>query len=81
MDGSSGVANSAFAIDYSSGDVILSRPMVIYVGGKGDLTVDTVGGQTVTFTNVPAGSYLRVLVTKIHDTSTASGLVGVYYSS
>jgi hypothetical protein len=39
-------------------------------GSNGDVTVQTVGGQTVTFANVPVGSYVFVQCTKVLATGT-----------
>lgn len=51
----------------------------IYVGIGGDLVVITLGGQTVTYTNVVAGMYYGGLVTRVLATgTTAGGLVGRY---
>jgi hypothetical protein len=45
---------------------------VLYVGGAGDLTVDTVGGDAVTFVAVPAGSFIPVQVTRVYATGTSA---------
>ena len=45
---------------------------VLYVGGAGDLTVDTVGGDAVTFVAVPAGSFIPVQVTRVYSTGTSA---------
>ena len=48
----------------------------IYVGGAGDIKLVTVGGETVTFMAVPAGSILPVRAARIWSTgTTATNLV------
>lgn len=50
----------------------------LYVGTTGDLRVTTAGGDTVTFTSVPAG-FFPVKVTKVLATSTtASGIIRLF---
>ena len=41
-------------------------------GGSGDVAVVTVGGQTVTFKNVPVGSYVFVQCVKVLATGTGA---------
>jgi hypothetical protein len=45
---------------------------VLYVGGAGDLKVDTVGGDAVTFVAVPAGSFIPVQVTRVYASGTSA---------
>jgi hypothetical protein len=45
---------------------------VLYVGGAGDLTVDTVGGDAVTFVAVPAGSFIPVQVKRVYAAGTTA---------
>ena len=45
---------------------------VLYVGGAGDLKVDTVGGDAVTFVAVPAGSFIPVQVKRVYATGTSA---------
>lgn len=52
---------------------------VLYVGGAGDLTVDTVGGDAVTFVAVPAGSFIPVQVTRVYAAgTTATSIVALW---
>jgi len=52
---------------------------VLYVGGAGDLKVDTVGGDAVTFVAVPAGSFIPVQVTRVYSTGTnATSIVALW---
>lgn len=51
---------------------------VLYVGGSGDLKVDTISGSTVTFKAVPIG-FFPVQVKKIYDTgTTASSIIALW---
>jgi len=52
---------------------------VLYVGGAGDLKVDTVGGDAITFVAVPAGSFIPVQVTRVYATgTTATSIVALW---
>jgi hypothetical protein len=51
---------------------------VLYVGGTGDLKVDTISGSTVTFKAVPIG-FFPVQVKKIYATgTTASSIIALW---
>lgn len=52
----------------------------LYVGGAGNITLDTVGGQTsVLFTAVPVGTVLALAVKRVRATgTTATALVALY---
>jgi hypothetical protein len=50
----------------------------IYVGGAGNVTVLTEGGQTVTFTAPPVGSFLWIKFTKVMVATTATLLLRLY---
>ena len=51
----------------------------IYVGGAGNITLDTVGGETsVLLTAVPAGTVLTLAVKRVRATgTTATALVAI----
>jgi hypothetical protein len=52
---------------------------VLYVGGAGNLRVDTIGGDDVTFTGVLAGSFIPVQVTRVYATgTTATSIVALW---
>ena len=72
----------AVAINLAA-DTVLSPPArYIYVGGVGNVKVDTEGGETgVVFTAVPTGGYVYVNVIKVYSTAngtTATNLVAGY---
>lgn len=71
-------ARHAFAVTPSDGTDLTNRVVALYVGAAGDVKLDTWGGETVTFTNVPVG-VLPVRVRRVYATgTTASGIIGLY---
>ena len=44
----------------------------LYIGGAGNVAVVTEGGDTVTFSGVPAGTTLVVRVTQVRATNTTA---------
>jgi hypothetical protein len=52
---------------------------VLYVGTGGILRVLTVGGDDVTFTNVPNGSFIPVQVLRVFaSTTTATNIIALW---
>ena len=52
---------------------------VLYVGGAGNLKVLTVGGDEVTFTAVPVGTFVPVQVLRVFATgTTATNIVALW---
>ena len=50
----------------------------IYVGGDGDVSVETADGSTIVFVGLTAGSFLPMLVTRVNSTSTtATNMVAI----
>ena len=49
----------------------------LYVGGAGNVTVTMLGGQSVTFTAVPAGSILPIRCTHV-TAATATAILGLW---
>ncbi len=52
--------------------------MGLYVGGAGNVQVDTGrGDKAVLFSNIPAGSIIPLVITKVYSTNTsATNMVG-----
>jgi len=63
-----------------SDTVDLATPTrALYVGGTGDVKVDMVGGSTLTFAAVQAGTLLAIRVRRVYATGTTAGsIVGVW---
>jgi len=64
------VPNRAVAVTPSDTTEVFAS--AIYVGSGGNVSVITEGGDTVTFSNVPAGTTLVIRVTRIRATSTTA---------
>jgi hypothetical protein len=47
----------------------------LYVGGAGDVAVILLGGQTLTFSAVPAGTILPVRAKQVKSTGTTATLI------
>lgn len=57
----------------------LDNGVCLYVGTGGDIKVRMVGGQDVTFVNVPNGSFLPIQVVRVFSSGTgASDLLALY---
>lgn len=50
----------------------INRGCVLFIGGFGDLAVETSGGDTLTFKNVPDGTFFPVHVVKVLSTGTTA---------
>jgi hypothetical protein len=79
---SSGLNSPAFraaAVTPDNSTDLPSFARGLYVGGAGDVKVDTAGADTVTFAGVPAGSLLPVRVRRVYATgTTATSIVAVW---
>lgn len=51
----------------------------LWVGTLGDVTVITVGGDTVTYPAVPAGTYLHVRAARVKATGTTATIIVAEY--
>jgi len=72
-------AERAFAITGNDSTDLTVFPRAIYVGGAGNVKVITLGGDTVTFSGVLAGTVLPVRVKRVFSTdTTATNLLGLY---
>lgn len=67
-------------IPYVGGDgTTPSWPCVLYIGGAGNIRVQTAGGDDVVFTGVLAGTFLPVQVTRVFATNTtATNIVALW---
>ncbi|MDD5006661.1 MAG: hypothetical protein PHS33_09210 [Candidatus Omnitrophica bacterium] len=81
MDSNTKNFRFAEAVVLSSTDHTCKYNSVIYVGTGGGIStvkVATVGGQDVTFTSVPSGTIIPLMVTKVYKTGTdATNLVAL----
>jgi hypothetical protein len=59
-------------------DATVFAASTLYVGGAGDVAVTTVGGDTVTFSAMAAGTILPVLVTQVKAATTATLIIRLY---
>lgn len=76
-----GPATRAVAVTPSDTADLAYASKRLWVGGAGNLKVDTVGGDTVVYTAVPAGTYILVRATRVYATpggSAASDIVAEY---
>jgi hypothetical protein len=51
----------------------------LYVGGTGNVSVVTIGGDIITFNGVPAGTTLPIQVLKLRSTSTTATLINALW--
>ena len=78
MSGLIDPANGAFLIVPSNSINLTEDTTGIYAGGAGDVKVQMINGDIVTFT-VPAGVVLPIQVRRVYATgTTASGVIGLY---
>lgn len=72
-------ATRAVAVTPSDGADLATFARALYIGGEGDVSCVTVGGDTVIFTAVAGGSILPVRVSRVRATgTTATGIVAVW---
>jgi len=62
-----------------STDLTISPARALYIGGAGNISVDTAAGDTVTFSGVTAGMILPVSVKRVRSTSTTATLIVALY--
>ncbi len=70
------VTSDTVNIVHPNGDTTASCE--VYVGGAGNVVVETSGGDIVTFTAVPVGSILPVSVKKVTTASTATLMIALW---
>lgn len=72
-------ATHAFAITPADGSDISFATRGLYVGASGDVKVDMLGGETVTFVGLAAGVIHPIRATRVYSTgTTATNILGVY---
>jgi len=72
-------AENAFAITPNNSVDLATNTRAIYIGGNGNISLITVGGNTVTFVGLLAGTLLPIRASRVNSTSTtATNLVGLY---
>ena len=74
--GAESPATNATAITPGA-SALANFPRALYVGGAGNVTVTMLGGQSVTFTAVPAGSILPIRCTHV-TAATATAILGLW---
>jgi hypothetical protein len=70
----------ANALPVTPGDVgsLPATTRALWIGGAGNVTVDTLGGQTVTLTAVAAGTLLPLQVSRVRSATTATLIVALW---
>ena len=53
-------------------DTLETYGSALYIGGAGDVAVVTEGGDTVTFSSVPAGTTIVLRITQVKSTGTTA---------
>ena len=72
-------AIKAVEVDPSVLETLVIPGAVLYIGTGGDVKVDTVSGDAVTFKNLADGSVLAVQVKKVYNTGTdATDIIALY---
>jgi hypothetical protein len=72
-------AIKAVDVDPSTLETLAIPGAVLYIGTGGDVKVDTISGDTVTFKNLADGSVLAVQVKKVYNTGTdADDIIALY---
>lgn len=77
--GMSGPANDAAAVTPNDGADLAFTARALYVGGAGDISVITQGGQTVLFAGASAGSIIPIRAARVRATgTTATNIVALW---
>ena len=72
-------AIKAVEVDPSVLQTLVIPGAVLYIGTGGDVKVDTISGDAVTFKNLADGSVLPVQVKRVYDTGTsAADIIALY---
>jgi hypothetical protein len=70
--------NIAYPGDQTTSPNNSKWPCVLYVGGAGDLTVLTAGGNTVTLVGVAAGTFIPIQVVRVFTSTTATSILALW---
>lgn len=74
-----GPIENGFSVTPADGSDQPQVSRAIWVGGAGNLSVVTRGGDTITLVGVPAGTMLPIRATRIRSTgTTATNIVALY---
>ena len=72
-------AENVNSVTPADGSDLAHVSRALYIGGTGDVKIDTISGDTVTFTGVLAGSFLPIRVARVYSTgTTATNILSVY---
>ncbi|MCP8881907.1 hypothetical protein NIM87_00130 [Devosia sp. XJ19-1] len=77
QNGLTAPATRATAITPHDANDLAFVTRAIYVGGAGDLSVIMRAGDTVTFSDVPAGTLLPIRVSRVLAATSATDVVGL----
>jgi hypothetical protein len=70
----------AYAVYAMSSQTSMGNPgCFLYVGGTGNVSIVTIGGDIITFNGVPAGTTLPIQVVKLRSTGTTATLVNALW--
>lgn len=79
VPGMAGPAENAFDVTPNDSADLSQFTRGLYLGNAGDVKVDTIGGDTVTFTSLSAGVIHPIRVARVYATgTTATNIIGVY---
>ena len=56
----------------------LNEGCILYVGGQGDVVVETVAGNEATFIGIQTGTFMPVQVLKVKTTTTATNIIAMW---
>jgi hypothetical protein len=74
-----GPIENGFSVTPSDGSDQPQVSRAIWVGGAGNLSVVTRGGDTITFVGVPSGTLIPIRAKRIRSTgTTATSIVALY---
>jgi len=73
-------AHDAVAISQSANQIAGTedRGVCLYVGTGGSITVTMESGSSATFTNIPDGTFLPILVTHLTSVTGAANILALY---